>query len=193
MKHRPLLAVADWAHPSWLEEAAPARTERSRAEAASRLFARFPQLPHAGTTQLPWFAAPLARPACARLMRLCAALACACSLRVVVCAVARTQFSRTTGLPWLTALQCHPRGERDDLPLDAPLDFFDRHALTAAGLAFALRATAGAAQRQWMQLRLPRDCAEAAKRWRLPDIAPHTALELVGDALQLLHARRTPC
>lgn len=126
-------------------------------------------------------------------MRLCAVLACAHSLRLVVTAAARASLSLATGMPSLTALQCHPRGEHADLRLDVPIDCFNRHALTAAGLALALRATAGAAQRQWLQLRLPREYAQAAARWRLPEIAPQTALELIGDALDLLHARRPSC
>ncbi|SAK61885.1 hypothetical protein AWB80_02720 [Caballeronia pedi] len=144
-------------------------------------------------TQLPGSAARLARPAYARLMRICAALACAHALRLVVSAEARARFTVTTGLPPLTALQSHPRGDHDDLPLDEPLDFFSRRGLIVAGLALALRAAGGEAQRQRMQLRLPRDCAEAAAQWRLPCVSPRIALELFGDALHLLNARGATC
>lgn len=126
-------------------------------------------------------------------MRICAALACAHALRLVVSAEARARFTVTTGLPPLTALQSHPRGDHDDLPLDEPLDFFSRRGLIVAGLALALRAAGGEAQRQRMQLRLPRDCAEAAAQWRLPCVSPRIALELFGDALHLLNARGATC
>lgn len=189
----PALLLADWAHPSWLLRAAPARSERARAEASACLLARFPLVAQAAATQLPWFAATLPRAACARLLRTSAALAHASSLRQIVSHPDRLMFARKTGLPLLTALQSHPRGARDDLPLDASIDVFDRDGLAALGLAIALRATEGAAQRQWLQLRLPRACAERAAHWRLPEIAPHCALELIADARRLMRPARPSC
>jgi len=191
MKYPTLLAIADWTHPSWLARATPARNERARAQAAADLLARYPQLAQACAAHQPWFAGALARPAYARLMRLCAALGSARALRLVVCAEARERFSQTSGLLPLTALQCHPRGEHDDVQFGAPVDLFNRPSLTAAGLAVALRATSGFVQRQWVQLRLPRECAESAARYRLPNVAPHEALGLLGDALQLLRVGRS--
>jgi hypothetical protein len=193
MTSRPLLDISTWAHHSWLPQLRPARSERARAGAAAHLFTRFPMLARAGATQLPWFVGQLERPACARLMRLCAALACARSLRLVVSANAHAQFSLATGLPPLALLQCHPRGEGRDLQLDAPIDCFRRRSLSIAGVALALRATHGEAQRLWMQLRMPRAHAEAAAQWRLHRVPRQAALDLVGDALHLLNARRTPC
>jgi hypothetical protein len=126
-------------------------------------------------------------------MRLCAALACARSLRLVVSAEAHARFQVATGLPPLALLQCHPRGDGRDLPLDAPVDWFGRRSLSVAGLALALRATHGDAQRVWTRLRMPRLHAEAAAQWRLHRVSPQAALELVGDALRVLNARRQPC
>ncbi|WP_321890025.1 hypothetical protein [Paraburkholderia bannensis] len=150
-------------------------------------------LAEAAATQLPWFAGALSRPAFARLLRTSAALACAYSLRHVITAPARAQFARAIGLPVLAALQCHPRAQREPLRFDPPVDCFNRHSITAAGLAIALRATSGAAQRQWLQLRLPCQCAQDAAQWSLQDTAARTALDLIGDAFLLLDARRTPC
>lgn len=188
-----MLDIANWAHHSWLPQARPARNERARAAAAAHLLERFPLLAEAGVSQMPWFAARLSRPAGVRLMCLCAALACARTLRLVVSASARARFFRTTGLPNLSALQCHPRGDGLDLELDEPVDFFDRRSLCVAGLALALRSVSGEGQYRWVQLRLPRDCAEAAAHWRLPAVSPQAALELIGDAASLLAARRTSC
>ncbi|MDR5775882.1 MULTISPECIES: hypothetical protein [unclassified Caballeronia] len=193
MKSLPILDVAGWAHHSWCGRATPARSERARAAAALHLFARFPTLAEAGAKQLPWFAAPLARPACGRLLRLCAALACARSLRLLVSAAAHTQFSGAVGLPPLARLQCHRRGQQPDLRLDSPVDFFNRRSLCIAGIALALRATSGHAQRLWMKVRLPCEYATAAAQWRLPFVSARAALELIGDALQLLDTERRPC
>ncbi|WP_213306483.1 hypothetical protein [Paraburkholderia sacchari] len=188
-----LLLIADWAHPSWLDKTSPVRSERARAAASVQLLNRYPQLAGVGATPLPWFAAPLARPACARLMRLCGALASARTLRLVVASSAREQFSRATGLPSIAQFQRHARGDRPDLRLDTPIDCFSRHALTTAGLALALRATSSAPERLWLQLRLPRQYGQTAVQWRLPAVSQQDALKLIEDALDLLHARRTSC
>lgn len=193
MNRHTILAVADWAHPSWIDKSRPLRSERARAEASAQLLGRYPQLAEAGTALLPWFAAPLPRPACARLMRVCAALANAHALRLVVAATARERFSRATGLPSLAQFQRHPRGNRADLCFDAPIDCFNRQALTTAGLALALRATSSAPERLWLQLRLPRQYGHTAAQWQLPKVAPQEAIELVQDALDLLGARRASC
>lgn len=193
MTSHPLLDISGWAHHSWLPQQRPARGERARARATAHLFTRFPMLARAGVTQLPWFVGPLDRSACARLMRLCAALACARSLRLVVSAEAHARFQIATGLPPLALLQCHPRGDQRDLPLDAPVDWFARRSLSVAGLALALRATHGDAQRAWTRLRMPLAHAEAAAQWRLARVSQQTALELMGDALQVLNAGRRPC
>jgi len=188
-----MLVVADWAHYSWLDRSQPARNERARAEASAQLLGQYPQLAEAATAQLPWFSATLSRPAFARLARLSAALARAQSLRLVVTAQARTELESAMGACPVTALQCHPCANRSDLRFDAPVDLFNRHTLTAAGLAILMRASSGAGQRLWLQLRLPREYAQAAARWRLPDVAPQAALELVGEAMALLEARRRAC
>ena len=193
MNRHSILVVADWAHHSWVGKQRPVRSERARADASAQLLGRYPQLAEAAAIPLQWFAAPLARPACTRLMRLCAALASARTLRLVVEAGARAQFSRATGLPSLAQLQRHPRGDFPDLHFDAPLDCFNRHALTAAGLALALRATPGAQQRLWLQLRLPHQYSQTAAQWKLPAVAPQAARKLLEDAMALLHARRVPC
>lgn len=186
------LAIVAWAHHSWFDNATPARSERARARAASYLLARVPSIV-AAAPQLPWFATRLTRPLCARLMRVCAALACARSLRLVVSARARSQFSISAGLPPLAALQSHPRGDYEDMPLDTPVDFFSRRSLNVAGLALALRAVADDAQRQWLRLRLPRDWSETAATWRLEGVSPQEARELVEDASRLIDAGRASC
>ena len=72
----PILDLSRWAHHSWLPRGERVRTERAQAEANASLLACFPDVAsNDAMKRLPPFAA-LPRPACAKVMRVTAALPC---------------------------------------------------------------------------------------------------------------------
>jgi hypothetical protein len=182
------LSIGKWAHHSWLMRDTPIRGERALAEASARLTAEYPQLGRIDFTQTLPCVGALPRAACARLFRVSAALACSRSLRRVVAGSAHLAFARNVAPHVLRKIQQHTRGDADDLPVGAPLDLFDRRAMTAAGLALSLRGLSdgGEVQHTWLRLRMPREVVEAAHRFRTGDITIEAARALVDDAWQLM-------
>jgi hypothetical protein len=171
----------------------PVRNERAEAEANAFLLARYPHLVEMNFTRALPFVGELPRPACARLFRIGAALACSRSLRRVVTGSAHVAFARNVAPHVLRAVQLQTSTEQDDLELGASLNLFDRRSMTAAGLALSLRALADgdAAQYLWLQLRMPRDVADDAARFNARSVSPAAARELIGNAWKLL--RGEPC
>ncbi len=193
MNRPSILAAAKWVHHSWLMRREPIRNERAEAEANAFLLMRYPQLAGISFPQALPFVGELPRPACARMFRIGAALACSRSLRRMVTGSAHTSFARNVAPNVLRAVQRHPRGEQEDLQLGASLNLFDRRSMTAAGLALSLRGLADddAAQHLWLQLRMPRDIADDAARFCADSVNAAAARELIGDAWRLM--RGEPC
>jgi hypothetical protein len=188
MRQPTVLSVGAWAHHSWLMRTAPVRGERALNAASAQLLTRYPQLAQLDFAQLPPYLGRLPRSVCARLFRVSAALACAPALRRMVTASAHLAFARNVAPQMLRAIQQHPRGARDDLELDFTLDLFDRREMTAAGLALSLRgfADSGQMQHTWLKLRMPREIASRAARYRFDELASDSAHALVDDAWRLM-------
>jgi hypothetical protein len=195
------------------------RDERTARAAHAFLFSRYPQwvervradLPRDVSTDLPPDLPPVLplwpRPACARLCRVMAALAFARSLRRVVTAEARARFALSVAPRLLGAIQRHLRADAADLDLDVDVDLglglgldggaepspslFDRRDMTALGLALAGCAAADAREAFWWSVRLPREIAEAAARYRARGLSTADARALLADARSLMEGY--PC
>jgi hypothetical protein len=189
----PALSIGKWAHHSWLMRQRPIRGERALAEASSRLIVEYPQLTRIDFRQTLPCVGELPRPACARLFRISAALACSRSLRRMVAGAEHLAFARHVAPHMLRTIQKHARAESDDLPLGAPLNFLDRHEMTAAGFALSLRGLSdgGEVQHTWLRLRMPRDIVESAVRFHARDVTIEDARALLDDASRLM--RGEPC
>lgn len=183
-------APAYWAHHSWLEAPRPVRNERSARAAHAFLFERYPQLADvtlaAASSVLPVWP----RPACARLCRVVAALALARSLRRVVAAQAHTAFAASVAPRLLDAIQRHPRALAADLLVEPVASPFDRHDMTALGLALVQRADADLSHAFWWSLRLPREVAQSAQRYGVRDLSAPDAADLLVDAKRLMEVPR---
>ncbi|HEY1609347.1 MAG TPA: hypothetical protein VGG24_08775 [Paraburkholderia sp.] len=180
-----ILGLSNWAHFSWLPRGERALTERAQADANADLLGRFPQL--AALRQapaLPGFAA-LPRPACAKVLRVSAALVHARSLRRIVSADTQKLFAVRIAPRVLHAIQRDWRAGRDDLELGATLNVLDRAAMTAAGLTVALRALDEPAQRLLMELRLPRAIAQRATDFAESNLRAETARQVLDTASAL--------
>jgi hypothetical protein len=179
-----LLALSKWAHFSWLPDGARALTERAQANANATLLARFPQLAAIGTTPaLPPFAL-LPRPACAKVLRVTAALAYARSLRRLVGADAQKMFDARIAPHLLHAIQRDPRGAHD-VNLGTTLNVLDREEMTAAGLRVALRVIDDPALRTLMELRVPRAVVQRMVRLGACELRVKTAQDLLDRAYAL--------
>ncbi|MFM0594866.1 MULTISPECIES: hypothetical protein [Paraburkholderia] len=183
-------APAYWAHHSWLESARPVRNERSARAAHAFLFERYPQLAEATLADTSSVLPVWPRPACARLCRVVAALACARSLRRVVAAQAHTAFAASVAPRLLDAIQRHPRALAADLNVEPAASPFDRHDMTALGLALAQRADADLSHAFWWSLRLPREVAQSAQRYGLRGLSAADAADLLTDAKRLMEVPR---
>lgn len=191
MKRVTALSVGEWAHHSWLVSGQRPRTERAQAAASALLLARYQRLADIDfTTGLPLLMG-MPRPAYARLLRIAAALACARSLRRVITASSRAAFAASTAPGMLALIQQHARGYLDDVSMNAAPDIFNRRHMTAAGLALALHTLDDAAQRMWLQLRLPREVAEEAARYQIVGVSSEAVKKLLEDASRLM--RGDPC
>jgi hypothetical protein len=191
MKHAYTCAPAYWAHHSWLDGGRPVRSERAARAAHAGLFGRYPQLVQVALADVPPALPLWPRPACARLCRIVAALAFAGSLRRVVAAQARAAFAADVAPSLLGAIQRHPRASAADLDIEPVPSLFSRRDMTALGLAVAMQAVADSRYAFWWSLRLPKEMSEAAKRFRVDELLPHDARELVSDARHLMEAY--PC
>ncbi|MPW16730.1 hypothetical protein GCT13_07215 [Paraburkholderia sp. CNPSo 3157] len=185
MTRVPVLALSKWAHHSWLPRGVPALTERAQADANARLLARFPQLTavHA-MPPAPRFAT-LPRPACAKVLRVTAALAHARSLRRVISGAAHETFASLVAPRVLCAIQRDSRGEYEDADLGATLNVFDRADMTAAGLRLALHALGDPALRVLTELRLPCALAQRAAHFRVGGMSAQNACDLLDAAYAL--------
>jgi hypothetical protein len=190
MKRIDVLSVGQWAHSGWLERARPVRSERAAAQAHAELLGRYPQLTEIGAAIALPFVVPLPRPAYARLLRIGAALACARSLRRVVFSPARAALDASVAPRLLGAIQRHARAECDDLGLGAPLDFFNRREMTAAGLALVKRALVDPSRGLWLELRLPREIGERSARYDASGVEPELAYSVIDAAWQLMGGER---
>ncbi|MEX3931626.1 hypothetical protein AB4Y32_07365 [Paraburkholderia phymatum] len=184
MSRVPVLALSKWAHHSWLPRGVPALTERAQADANARLLMRFPQLivMHAIPPE-PWVAA-LPRPACAKVLRVAAALAHARSLRRVISGAAHGTFAAVIAPGVLSAIQRDSRGEYEDADLGVMLNVFDRSDMTAAGLRLALHALGDPALHVLTELRLPCAVAQRAALFRVSGMSVQNA----GDVLDAAYA-----
>lgn len=191
MKHAYTCAPAYWAHHSWLEHGQSIRDERRARHAHAFLFGHYPQLIQVALADVPPSLPIWPRPACARLCRIVAALAFASSLRRVVAASSRAEFAIGVAPRLLGAIQQHPRAALGDLKVEPVPSLFSRRDMTAAGLALALAAVADSRYAFWWSLRLPREMAQAAERYRVHDLSAAAARELVADARRLMEAE--PC
>ena len=189
-----VLGLSNWAHHSWLPKGRRARTERAQARANADLLARFPLLTGAGTVSplppLPPFAT-LPRPACAKVLRVAAALAHARALRRVVGAAGQQRFAIRIAPNVLHAIQRDARGKQTDVDLGASLDLFDRLDMTAAGLRVAQHALHELELRVLLELRLPRVVAQRAARFGVGDMSVKTARDLLAAAHALSRSQRS--
>jgi len=182
-----MLALSKWAHFSWLPRGERARTARAEARANADLLARFASLAALRTPPaLPPFAL-LPRPACAKVLRVAAALAHARSLRRIVSAQAQRRFGILIAPRVLHVIQRDARGLRANAEARAPLDVLDRTAMTAAGLAIALRTLDDPALRVLMQLRMPYAVAQRAERFGV-DRADNMRIDAARDLLDNAYA-----
>jgi hypothetical protein len=186
----PALSIGKWAHHSWLMRQRPIRGERALADASARLIVEYPQLTRIDFRQTLPCVGELPRAACARLFRISAALACSRSLRRVVTGPDHLAFARSVAPQLLRTIQRHARAGSDDLPLGAPLNFLDRHEMTAAGFALSLRGLGdgGEVQHTWLRLRMPRDVVESAVRFHARDVTIDAARALLDDATRLMQS-----
>jgi hypothetical protein len=186
-----VLGLSNWAHHSWLPKGRRARTERAQARANADLLARFPLLTSVSARPpMPPFAT-LPRPACAKVLRVAAALAHAGALRRIVGAAGQQRFAIRIAPNVLHAIQRDARGTQTDLDLGASLDLFDRLDMTAAGLRVAQHALHELELRVLMELRLPRVVAQRAARFGVGDTSVKTARDLLAAAHALLRAQRS--
>lgn len=181
----PILDLSRWAHHSWLPRGERVRTERAQAEANASLLARFPDVAsNDAMKRLPPFAA-LPRPACAKVMRVTAALAHARSLRRVVSASARNMFATQIAPHVLSAIQRDARATFDDIDLGAVLNVMNRADMTAAGLRIALHAMDDPALCVLIDLRMPLPVGQRAAHFRAGDMSPRAAAGLLDAAYAL--------
>jgi hypothetical protein len=186
-----VLALSKWAHFSWLPRGERAITERAQADANADLLARFPQLAAMQTKPaMPPFAA-LPRPACAKVLRVTAALAHARLLRRVVSAEAQKIFAVRIAPHVLHAIQRDLRGDQEDVDQGMTLNVLDRAEMTAAGLRVALRAIDDPSLRVLMELRLPRTVVQHMTHFGVGDTPIKTAHDLLDAAYTL--ARGEAC
>ncbi|MEM5342734.1 hypothetical protein [Paraburkholderia azotifigens] len=189
MRRVPLLALARWAHHSWLPRGERAHSERAQADANASLLVLMPQLMVERTMpHVPAFAT-LPRPACAKVMRITAAIAQAHTLRKVVSASAREMFASQVAPHVLRAIQSSALADAADVDVGAMLNVFDRADMTAVGLRLALHAHDDPALRALLQLRLPRAVAQRAWRYGTGDLGAHTASRLLEAAYALAGGR----
>lgn len=186
-----ILALSEWAHHSWFPRGQRASTEPALAAANASLIARFPRL--SGMTAVPDIprAATLPRPAYAKVLRVTAAFARACSLRKAVSAAARERLAVSIAPRIVYAVQRDPRGERDDADLGVILNLFDRGDMTAAGLCIAMHALDDADLRILMALRLPHALAQRAGHFVVGELSVLAARDLLEAAYML--TRGEPC
>lgn len=186
-----VLALSRWAHFSWLARGDRALTERAQADANADLLARFPQLAAMQSTPaVPRFAA-LPRPACARVLRVTAALAHACVLRRVIGREAQKTFAVCIAPHVLHAIQRDSRAEREDVDPGALLNVFDRIEMTAAGLRVALRTIDDPVLRVLVELRLPRTVVQRVADFGVDGMRSEAARDLLDTAYAL--ARGEAC
>ncbi|MEZ0602490.1 hypothetical protein ACAX43_10135 [Paraburkholderia sp. IW21] len=186
MKHVYACAPGYWAHHSWLGTGHPIRNERAARAAHAFLFGRYPQLVQVVVPDVPAGLPVWPRPACARLCRIVAALAFACSLRRVIAAQTRAAFAAGVAPDVLGAIQRHPRANTADLTVEPAPSLFSRRDMTALGLALATQAAVDSCHAFWWSLRLPREIAAAATRYRVHGLSALDARELVAAARRLM-------
>lgn len=184
-------APARWAHHSWLPSGQPARDERTARGAHAFLFRHYPQLVERRLADLPPELPQWPRPACARLCRVVAALACARSLRRVVAIDAHARFAHSVAPRVLAAIQRHPRGAAADVEIAPSPSLFDRRDMTALGLALLRHVVADPRDAFCWSLCLPREIVHAAARYRVRGLSPAGARALLADARRLMEGR--PC
>jgi hypothetical protein len=180
-----ILALSNWAHFSWLPRGERATTERAQADANADLLARFPQLtemPH--KPAMPPFCV-LPRPACAKILRVTAALAHARLLRRIVGGQAQKMFAVRIAPHVLHAIQRGFHAE-EDVDHDVTLNVLDRADMTAAGLRLAMRTLDDPALRLLMELRLPRTVAQRMAHFSACDTRAKTAHDLLDAAYTLV-------
>ena len=180
-----VLALSKWTHHSWLPRGERALTERAQGDANAVLLARYPHLlsEHA-MPAVPRFAV-LPRPACAKVLRVTAALAHARSLRRMVTATAHQMFASRIAPHVLRAIQLDARGELQDVEIGATLNVLDRADMTAAGLRLALHALGDPALRVLIELRLPRAVTQRAAHFQVGDMSTQAASDLLDNAYAL--------
>ncbi|MFL9961106.1 hypothetical protein PQR02_08280 [Paraburkholderia sediminicola] len=139
---------------------------------------------------MPPFAA-LPRPACAKVLRVTAALAYARLLRRVVSAEAQKIFAVRIAPHVLHAIQRDIRGDEEDVEPGMTLNVLDRAEMTAAGLRVALRAIDDPSLRVLMELRLPRTVVQRMTHFEVCDTRVKTAHDLLDAAYTL--ARGEAC
>lgn len=155
-----LLSLGNWAHFSWLPRGERALTERAQAEANAGLLMRFPQLAALrAVPEMPPFAL-LPRPACAKVLRVAAALAHARLLRWIVSADAQQTFAHRIAPYLLHTIQRSVRADLEAVDPGGALNVLDRAEMTAAGLRLALRVIEDPALRVLVELRVPRAIAQ---------------------------------
>jgi hypothetical protein len=178
----PVLALSKWAHHSWLPHGKCRLSERAQAHANASLLASFPQLiGERATPNLPPFAM-LPRPVGAKVLRVAASLAHACSLRRVVTAAARELFAIRIAPRVLSAVQRDARGELGNVDVGETLSVFDRTDMAAVGLLLALHSVSDPSLRVLIELRFPRTMAQRAAHFGVGDISERAARELLDDA-----------
>ncbi|RQH09093.1 hypothetical protein [Paraburkholderia dinghuensis] len=186
-----ILALSKWAHFSWLPRGERALTEWAQVDANADLLARYPQLTAMQTTPaMPPFAV-LPRPACAKVLRVTAALAHARLLRRVISARAQRIFEIRIAPHLLHAIQRDLRGEQVDVDQNVTLNVLDRAEMTAAGLRVALRTIEDPALRVLVELRLPRAVVRGMADVGVCDMRVETARDLLDAAYAL--ARGEAC
>lgn len=186
-----VLALSKWAHFSWLPRGERARSERAEAAANAELLARFPHLAASWTAPaLPPFAV-LPRPACAKVLRVTAALAHASLLRRIVSAQTQRAFALRIAPHVLREIQRDLRADHEDVDQDMTLNVLDREDMTAAGLRVALRTIDDPALRTLIELRMPRAVAQRTSQFGASGTRVETARDLLATAYAL--ARGEPC
>lgn len=186
-----ILALSKWAHFSWLAHGVRPLTERAQAEANAELLARFPQLAAVQRTPaVPRFAA-LPRPACAKVLRVAAALAYARFLRRVISGEAQRIFAARIAPRVLHAIQRDTHGAQGDVDPGARLNLFDRVEMTAAGLGVALCAVDDPMLRVLVELRVPRIVVQRQAHFGMSDMRIQAARDVLDVAYAI--ARGEAC
>jgi hypothetical protein len=181
-----VLALSKWAHYSWLPRGERALTERAQADANADLLARFPTLAAMRTVpELPPFAL-LPRPACAKVLRVAAALAHARLLRWIVNAPARQTFAARVAPYLLHTIQRNVRIELESVDRGVTLNVLDRAEMTAAGLRLALRVIEDPALRLLVELRVPRPIVERTAQLSVCDARVDAVHDLFDAAYVLV-------